>query len=273
MRLYLMTRLPAPLRIFTFLLLLVLFWLPIAIPIQLTIADPNLRAIAAMSVLFVQFLVLLHFWGKAKGYRRVWEGYGLSFQCRSWLGTGLSLAIATCLVLGLFALYGVLGWQRISLPSFSIVPVAIEGLVSALGIALAEELFFRGWLDEELERDYSLATATAINAILFAIAHFLKPFPEILRTWPQFPGLILLGWVLILLKRNFQGRLWAAIGFHAGLVWGYYILQVGQLASAVEGVSPWLVGVDGNAIASVPGWIILLGIGIGMSNAKVLQRF
>jgi LPXTG-motif cell wall-anchored protein len=47
------------------------------------------------------------------------------------------------------------------------------------------------------------------------------------------------------------------MGLHAGLVWGYYILNVGQLVQYSNQVSPWITGVDRNPIAGVMGLLFL----------------
>ena len=57
-------RLAAPMRIFVFLLTLALCWAPFAIPIYGigNRIDPNAASIAAMSILYIEFLVLLWQW-------------------------------------------------------------------------------------------------------------------------------------------------------------------------------------------------------------------
>ncbi|NJO93439.1 MAG: LPXTG cell wall anchor domain-containing protein, partial [Hydrococcus sp. RM1_1_31] len=54
-------------------------------------------------------------------------------------------------------------------------------------------------------------------------------------------------------------RLGICIGIHGGLVWGYYILNVGRLLDYTGKVSPWITGVDNNPIAGMMG-LVFLGI-------------
>ena len=103
--------------------------------------------------------------------------------------------------------------------------IVIEGLFSALGIALAEELLFRGWLLDELQRDYGKKTCIWVTAIAYAVAHFLKPIEEIIRTAVTFPALVLLGIALVLAKYKHSDRLGISIGIHTGLVWAYLLLN------------------------------------------------
>ena len=72
---------------------------------------------------------------------------------------------------------------------------------------------------------------------------FLKPIAEVIRTFPQFPGLVLFGLTMVWAKRGCRQRLGICIGLHAGLVWGYYILNVGELIEYPQKVSPWITGV------------------------------
>jgi hypothetical protein len=101
------------------------------------------------------------------------------------------------------------------------------------------------------------------------VLHFIKPLPEVIRTFPQFPGLVLLGLALVWAKRStrrqlrltgvqHQGRLGLPIGLHAGLVWGYYMIHVGQLARYSGQVPQWLTGIDQNPLAGGAGLVFLM---------------
>ena len=48
-----------------------------------------------------------------------------------------------------------------------------------------------------------------------------------------------------------------SIGLHTGLVWGYYILTVGQLLEYTGKVPAWFTGIDGNPIAGLMGLFFL----------------
>jgi membrane protease YdiL (CAAX protease family) len=135
----------------------------------------------------------------------------------------------------------------------------LEGAASALGIGLAEELFFRGWMLDELERDYQPQVALAADAGLFALLHFLKPIPVMIQSLPQFPGLCLFGTVMIVAKRQHGNLLGISIGLHAGMVWAYYIVNVGNMVKYSGRVSDWATGINGNPIAGFLG-LLFLGI-------------
>lgn len=250
---------PAPIRLAIFLVILLLLWLPIAAPINFIVRDRNAVTILTMGLLFVEFLMLLKIWGK-KVYRQshLLKNYGLVSTQQNFLDLLKGLDIGLVFTLALFAIEGIFGlviWQN----SEQLPRIILEGLISALGVGFAEELVFRGWLLDELQRDYRPNTALWVDAIIFASVHFLKPFNEMIRTSPTFPALLLLGLTLVWAKRGSKGKLGLSIGLHAGLVWGYYIINVGQLVKFSDRVPEWVTGIDKNPLAGVMG-LIFLGI-------------
>ncbi|MFM7615831.1 MAG: type II CAAX prenyl endopeptidase Rce1 family protein, partial [Synechococcales cyanobacterium] len=116
-------------------------------------------------------------------------------------------------------------------------------------------LLFRGWLLDELNRDYDPRLSTAINAILFAVAHFIRPISAIVSTLPQFPALVLLGLTQVWGKHKKRGRLGLPMGLHGGLVWGYYIINVGGLVQPSGVVPDWVTGVNNNPFQGIVGML------------------
>lgn len=252
---------PAAIRLGIFIILLLVLWLPLAIPIYLLLnSDPNLTTIVTMAILYLEFIVLLFIWNK-KVYKidRWWRDYGLVFTRKNGIELVNGLSLGLSFTFGLFIIEAILGWIKFVPPADNFTVIIFEGLLSALGIGLAEELFFRGWLLEELKKDYHSKTVVLTNGIIFAILHFLKPIAEILRTFPQFPALFLLGITLVWGKMGHGNRLGICIGLHGGLVWGYYILNVGKLVHYTDQVSPLLTGIDNNPLAGIMG---LIGLGL-----------
>ncbi|MEM8502332.1 MAG: hypothetical protein AAF716_04185, partial [Cyanobacteria bacterium P01_D01_bin.1] len=64
-------------------------------------------------------------------------------------------------------------------------------------------------------------------------------------------------------------RLGYPIGLHAGLIWGYYIVNVGGLSDYTGRAPEWVTGIDSNPLAGLMG-LILLGL-IAREFAKTAQ--
>lgn len=250
----------APVRIVLFIGVLSFLWLPLAIPIYwLLREDSNLATIVTMVLLFIELLFFWQFWGKWIHDRSdIYSDYGLGKSNKNIREFANGLAVGFWVCLSLFIFEALFGWLEI-VASPSLLTIS-EGLLSAVGIGLAEELLFRGWLLDELQRDYGKKASIYLSATVFALAHFLKPIEEIIRTAITFPALLLLGIALVLAKYQYGDRLGISIGIHAGLVWGYYIVNVGQLIEYTNQVPVWVTGIDGNPIAGISGLIFLSGL-------------
>ena len=211
-----------------------------------------------MGLLFIDFIWLQKVFGKYI-YRQpfIFQQYGLWFDRLALIKLIKGLAIGFSFCISLFLIEAIFGWLYISNPSAWLIKIVLEGFVSALGIALAEELFFRGWILYELEQDYSKTTALWASSMLFAVAHFFKPIEEIARTFVTFPALVILGLTLVWAKRAYQNYLTISIGIHAGLVWAFYILNVGNLVTYSDRIPQWITGIDNNPIAGVLGLVFL----------------
>jgi uncharacterized protein len=261
---------PAPIRLGCFILSLLAIWLPIAVPIYLSVDDSNLATILTMVPLAIEFFLLLPLWNKyVHQQRQVFRHYGLERTRLNGVEVLRGLAIGLISILILFSLEGLLGWLVWQKPNIFLLRVVLEGLITSLGVAFAEELFFRGWILDELQRDYSPTVVLGANATIFAIAHFIKPLPEVIRTSPQFFGLLLLGLTLVWAKRGSRGRLGLSIGLHGGLVWGYYIINVGGLMKYSRQVPDWVTGVNDNPLAGVIGLMFLGGLALWMRGRAV----
>jgi uncharacterized protein len=267
---------PAPVRLGCFILCLALLWLPLAIPIYSLVRDSNLASIFTMVLLYVEFLILLKLWGKYVYQRpRILQDYGLEITRRNGVELLCGLVMGTINILILFGVEGVLGWVVWQQPPNFLLKVILEGLIVALGIGFAEELLFRGWLLHELQRDYSPRVAMWIDAFTFAALHFIRPLEAILQTLPQFPALVLLGLTQVWAKCWRGGRLGLPIGLHGGLVWGYYIINVGGLIKYSGQVPDWITGVNQNPLQGVMGVLFMSVLALwmrGRSTQKIIRN-
>lgn len=248
----------APWRIGIFLVGLLLSWLPVALPLWILL--PPLRDLLWIP-LYIALVVGLGIWGRQiRGGQHPYGDYGLtrfgSLWPEIWLGCFWGLAS----LLGFFWIEGWLGWlvwQPISGSQLGV--TVITGLGLGLGVSWAEELVFRGWLLVELQDDYGPRWGAWGSSLIFAVAHFLKPWQEILRTWPQFPGLVLMGWVLTYARWCSPGQLGTAIGLHGGWIWGITLINTLNWVKYTGQVPDWVTGIDGNPLAGAVGLAFLLG--------------
>ena len=270
-------RYPVIKRLGIFVLILLFIWLPLAAPIYWWESDPNKINIITLSFLYIEFILLLKFWGKyVYKQPQLLRSYGLEISRKNGRFLLLGLAIGFFGLWGLFILQGLLGWTVWQPPTNELLRYILEGFLVSLGLGFAEELLFRGWLLEELERDCNPKTALWVSSLIFALLHFIKPLPEIMRTLPEFPALCLLGLILVWAKRSTaktknrnqiltdkQQFLGMPIGFHAGLIWGYYIINVGGLVQYSTEISPIIVNID-RPLASLMGLLFLSAIALWM---------
>jgi hypothetical protein len=259
----------APIRILIFVVILLGLWLPIAIPVYTFVDDPNRVSIMTMLALYGEFMGLTLLWGRwVDQHPNQLSHYGLQWTAQNGqellYGAGLALAWLG----GLFGLEGWLGWLSWQPLTSSSLQISLEGAVIGLGIGFAEELLFRGWLLDELQRSYGLRNSLLSSSLIYAGLHFIKPADEIARSWPEFPGLLMLGFLMVWAKRATKERLGLPIGLHTGLVWGYYLINVGQLVRYRATIPDWVVGIDHNPLAGLAGLIALTGLAIVIQSKK-----
>lgn len=251
----------------------VLLAVPIALPLYYWeyASTQGQSVIWAPVSLFVVFVLGLPSWMRGVHHCRYpWRQLGFSQGDLWWRGWGVAFIagiVGIGLLYGLQLLIGWSTWQGLgpAAPRF-----LLEGLLVGIGVGLAEELLFRGWLLYELEQDFTPAAALWLNALIFAIAHFLRPLSAILATWPQFVGLVLLGAALVWARRIPVARRWQqrdttvlgpAAGLHGGLVFAYYQVDVNDLVVATAQVPEWVTGIGGNPLAGLLGLGFLSVIG------------
>ncbi|MEO1094133.1 MAG: CPBP family intramembrane glutamic endopeptidase [Cyanobacteria bacterium J06638_28] len=251
---------------------------PIALPLYWyeAAATQGQSIVWAPICLVIVLMTGLPWWlRQIHGVRVPWRALGCTGGI-TWLKHwGYAFALGGMSVIGLYLIQLCLGWSLwVGLddhwPQF-----VMEGGLLGLGVGLAEELLFRGWILFELEQDYRPNVAIWLNALLFAIAHYLRPISSILATWPQFLGLLLLGVTLVWARRipvksasqnTASTHLGFAAGLHGGLVWAYYQFNVGNLVATTGQAPAWVTGIDDNPLAG------LLGIGLLVGLASLTYR-
>ncbi len=260
----------SPVRVFAFLGLVAMVWAPAALPLYWLSAQGRLPGgdLFPTALLYVVFLVVLPRWLRrvhrvAKPWRQV--GFVGLKPLLQGMGLGgitglLSLALLVLVQLGL-------GWARLRPDlGWELVGIGLAGAITALAVGWSEEILFRGWLLWELEQGGSLSGALTISSLIFALAHFIKPLDVLLAMLPQFLGLLLLGIVLVCARRipldsAATTGLGHPVGLHSGLVWGYYLVNVGHLITPTGAVPAWVTGLDDNPLAGLLGLALLSLLG------------
>lgn len=271
-------RQPVGVRILIFLGLLGLGWGPFAVVIYglgAQLGATNTASTLALVLLYAWFIVLLRGWGRSvHQWQRPIRYCGLTLSPAFWKQIGGAICLGFFSVLTLFGIEMLLGWAIPQPLSSYVLTALLEGGVVALAFGFAEELLLRGWLLTELEHDLKPMPALLINSSIFAVAHFIKPLSEIIRTAPQFIGLFILGMALVWAKRSSDrpspilkpsgtaNSLGLPIGLHAGLIWGYYVMNVGGLVQYSGQVPAWVTGIDENPLAGALGIIMLASIAL-----------
>jgi uncharacterized protein len=258
-------------RVFVFLLIVVALWLPLALPLYALAARGLLPGgdLLPTALLYVFFLLVLPRWERrVRGETRPWAQVG--FVGRHALARGMAVGWAIGAVsLAVLAVVQVsLGWAVVSpegARGVELLQVALVGALAATAVGWSEEVLFRGWLLRELEQGWSPAVALGATSAIFAIAHFIKPLDAMLALLPQLIGLLLLGlvlgWARCIPVGAGKTGLGHPVGLHGGLVWGYYLLEVGKLLRPTGAVPAWVTGVDGNPLAGLLGLTLLAGLG------------
>lgn len=259
-------------RVVAYLLGVVLLAAPLALPLyRWEYLNTNGQTViwAPLTLLMV-FVLGLPFWlRQVHRCQQPWQALGLQARSHWWQGWGAAFVAGIAGIVLLYGLQWLIGWVAWQTPNQAFMRFLVEGLLVGFGVGLAEELIFRGWLLYELEQDFTAPIALWINALLFAIAHFLRPLPAILATWPQFIGLLLLGAALVWARRIplMTSRQRAAVttlgpaaGLHGGLVFAYYQVDVNDLFMGTGQVPEWVTGIGGNPLAGLLGLVFLLAI-------------
>ncbi len=243
----------------------ILLWLPVAIPIAIKLKWRPFAPLAAaqkLPLLAPLYLVApIDLWGFLVADRRGWSGYGLTWGL-TWLPDisllwGLGLAVTSLvLVFGWEIWRGWIVWRSENQGKLLINALPI--LLLAMWIGVSEEVIFRGFLQIELAAEYGFWLGGIIASLIFALLHLLW---ERQQTWPQIPGLWLMGMVLTLAISNHQ-NLWLAIGLHAGWVWGLTCLDAAEMITYQTSAPPWFVGKYQQPLAGLAGIIALVATGI-----------
>ena len=107
-------------------------------------------------------------------------------------------------------------WPWDDLPHRRPFDIVLKLMISGFAAAVAEEIFFRGWMQPALRRRYSPAVSIVAVNLVFAPLHLIAA-PYLISLLTFFPGLIM-GWL-----RERYGNILPSIIFHfLGNVWAIW---------------------------------------------------
>ncbi|MGB3137940.1 MAG: type II CAAX endopeptidase family protein [Nodosilinea sp.] len=258
-------------RVLIFLLIVAAFWLPLALPLYWLSGQGILPGgdLVPTALLYVVFLLVLPRWERrVRGETQPWTKIGFAGRRELARGMGVGALLGALSILVLAVVQVLFDWADLDpagVRGLNLVQVGLVGALTAAAVGWSEEVLFRGWLLRELEQGWTPAVALGATSLIFAIAHFIKPLDAILALLPQFVGLLLFGLVMGWARRievsPGKTGLGHSVGLHAGLVWGYYVLAVGNLLEPTGTVPDWVTGLDGNPLAGLLGLTLLTGLG------------
>jgi len=162
---------------------------------------------------------------------------------------------------------------------------SLKALLTALTVAILEEIFFRGVIFKGLLQDLKPVAAFGLSSLFYSAIHFIKPAEEFsvagIDPWagarylagafkpfldpallPGLLGLFLIGIVLAHAYLR-TGSLYLSIGLHAGWIVGLKTLRVfGDFRRQDLG---WLFGSSEPKIVSgVASWIGIIAVGLAV---------
>ncbi|HEY6200634.1 MAG TPA: CPBP family intramembrane glutamic endopeptidase [Candidatus Binatia bacterium] len=213
---------------------------------------------------------------------RLLHDAGLGEKDRRDLFSGFVLAVASMALLAVVMYFAGALTPGLSDPLYSMVRSSVKALMTALSVALLEEIFFRGILFKGLMEDYGAAVAFIGANLLYAASHFFKPPEEFMpggfdplggfrfvvlclapyldtaTTVPGLIGLFIIGLVLTYALLR-TGALYLPIGLHAGWVFAIKTLSLyGDFTR--EGLG-WLFGGKPKLVSGVVTWVGILLVG------------
>ena len=175
-------------------------------------------------------------WGIGKSFTKIGlKNTNKKVSSISYLFRGFKYALLLIiLILSPIFINGWYAWQPES--SIMTIPNAILlGLVYGLG----EEIFFRGWLQEELIIQLGSKLGIIIQSLIFSLVHIISSgYQDILLTF----GLFILGIILSIRKLNDKGSIWGCAGLHGGLV-GLWFMATSWISISSNAPS-WIVGLE-----------------------------
>ncbi|WCJ42850.1 alpha/beta-Hydrolases superfamily protein [Euphorbia peplus] len=238
-------------RIIGFFVMVLVLWSPFVVPFLPALVQSwttnrpsQLANLVIIAGLYIAVTILVMIWGKRiRGYKDPLEEYGLDLlKLTKIRNLFVSLIGGVVLVFSIQSVNVVLGCASFSwtsnipnLKAFGqVITLAIQGIITATGVVLVEELLFRAWLPEEISADLGYHQGIIISGLTYSL---LQRSPQAV------PGLWLLSLALSGSRQRNQGSLSVPIGLRAGIMASSFILQKGGFLAYEHNNYPlWVTG-------------------------------
>jgi len=219
-------------------------------------------------------LALFGLWPLLRGLgARSWGDLGLVNPVRQAknIGGGFALGFGSLAIVALTALGT--GARVLTQNQTHITRSLLGAALTAVAVAVLEEILFRGALFGTLRKVINWSWALLISSMIYALVHFMESsrltgpvlwhsgfdlLPRMLRglgNWqelvPGFFNLTLAGALLALAYQR-TGNLYFSIGLHAG--WIFWLKSYGVFTREVPGANAWVWG----GAKLIDGWMALL---------------
>ena len=238
----------------------VVTWLPIAVLLAIAInwrPDQPLKPDQKLPLLISLYLLAPFIVYLTSSFTNTpLSDYGLLVRVSTFISLGLGFALGIASIFIVFAWQLLWGWCALNKSNIRQLPsTMLSILLVALLVGGVEELVFRGFLLTELQADYRVWIAATISSLIFAFLHLVWERRE---TFPQLPGLWLMGMVLVLARFLDGGNLGLAWGLHSGWVWVIATIDTLGVIDYTGNVSELVTGKYNKPLAGAAGIACLL---------------
>lgn len=204
-------------RIILFSLAIILGEIVISVMLQILglRVEPDIKSIAPTFVMYTYGIaevimivaIIGLFWGVFE--RRDWKGMGVSLQLPWGKHLFIGALMAFVMITLLFVIGILLGWVVVRGPNDVNIWKVINMSILLFIMAAREELLFRGYLLQSLERDAGIIVAIGISSFLYGLVHLGNPDVSLMA----FIGIFLHGVFLCALLLATRS-LWLTTGLH-----------------------------------------------------------
>ena len=203
------------------------------------------------------------------------------------LGSGFLFGLLSLAVVAGFAVASGTRRFNAAMPTALLWHKASAFGLTAIVVAVLEEILFRGAVFGALRKVFHWSFALVVSSMIYAIVHFLAPaeltgavtwhsgldlLPKMLAGFTSlglvFPGFLNLTLAGIILGWAYQrtGNLYFSIGLHAG--WIFWLKFYGTLTAPVAGTATWWWGTS----KLIDGWFALPVLGVTLQLFLLTPR-